>query len=84
MVRNDKSVLVSAVANTNPPFALIPAKPDAERAAEFKARITEVLKPFLALMDEAAQAGFLVRWQGIAPGAFGRHEIVDLHLLKRF
>ena len=63
---------------------LIPGKTDQARAAELKRRTLEVMEPFLRLKDEAAKDGFLIVWQGIAPNSYGRHEIVDLHLVKRF
>lgn len=65
-------------------FALAPTRPDAEHAAELKAKIAEAMRPVCALMDEAAQAGFFVRWAGVNPGIYGRHEVQDLHLVKRF
>lgn len=63
---------------------LVPGKSDADRAAEIKQRAHVAMAPVLALIDEAAAAGFLLRWQGITPNAFGKHELVDLHLLKKF
>ena len=66
------------------PARLIPNKPETEIAADLKKRINDVLNQVCPLMDEAAKAGFLVRWAGINPGQFGRHEVFDLHLLKRF
>ena len=63
---------------------LVPGKTDADRAAEIKQRAQAAWAPILALMDEAAATGFLLRWQGITPNAFGKHELVDLHLLKKF
>jgi hypothetical protein len=63
---------------------LVPTKPDADIAAELKAKIAEALKPVCALIDEAAAAGFLVNWTNIHPNAFGKREVIDLHLVKRF
>lgn len=63
---------------------LVTNTPDTERATELKARLSEALKPVLHIMDEAAAYGFLVRWQAVGPGLFGRHEVIDLHLVKRF
>ena len=63
---------------------LIPGKTDQMRAVELKAQAMEAIVPFLRLMDEAARDGFLLRWQVIAPNAYGRHEMVDVNMLKRF
>ena len=63
---------------------LIPGKTDQMRADELKRRTLDIMEPFLRLKDEAAKDGFLIVWQGIAPNPYGRHEIVDLHLVKRF
>ena len=66
------------------PVRIVAGKSDADRAADLKQRGQIAFAAVLALMDEAASAGFLLRWGGIAPNAFGRHELVDLHLLKKF
>jgi hypothetical protein len=63
---------------------IFPGKSDFDRAADLKQRGQVAFASILALMDEAASAGFLLRWGGIAPNAFGKHELVDLHLLKKF
>jgi hypothetical protein len=63
---------------------MVPGKRDVVRAAELKKQVFDAMIPVLQLMDEAARDGFLVRWAGLAPNAFGKHEIVDFHLLKRF
>jgi hypothetical protein len=53
---------------------------DTEVAADILARLRKAMEPVLAIMDEAARAGFLVRWAGLQPNAFGHHEIAALHL----
>lgn len=62
----------------------IEGKTETDRAAEYKKRANELIEPFLRLKDEAAREGFLINWGGIAPDAFSRHQIIDLHLIKRF
>ena len=59
-------------------------KSEAERAEEIKRRAKELLEPFLRYKDEAAREGFIINWQVIGPDAFGRNQVVDLHLVKRF
>lgn len=68
----------------NRAIQLVTTKPEAELAADYKARAVEALRPMLSLMDEAAEDGFLIRWMALQPNAFGKHEAVDLHLVKRF
>jgi hypothetical protein len=63
---------------------LVPTKSDADRAGDLKAQLHAAWLPILALMDEAAKAGFLVRWAAVQPNLFGKHELIDLHLVKRF
>ena len=56
---------------------------DAEAAAEILARFRAAMQPVLALMDEAAHEGLLLRWN-VMPNAFGRHELMGLHLERHF
>lgn len=67
-----------------PEIVSIEGKTDSDRAAEYKKRTVDLIEPFLRLKDEAAREGFLINWGGIAPDAFGRHQLIDLHLVKRF
>ena len=53
---------------------------DQEVAADILKRLRAALEPVLSIMDEAASAGFLVRWGGLQPNAFGHHEVAALHL----
>jgi outer membrane protein assembly factor BamA len=59
-------------------------KSEADKAREFKERAAEIMKGFCALKDEAAREGFLINWVTIQPNAFGKNEVIDLHVLKRF
>lgn len=49
------------------PVSLVTTKPEAEIAEDLKRRTEEAMKPVLALMDEAAQSGLTITWQGCAP-----------------
>ena len=73
-------------ANTvrSPEVVVAMGKNESDKAAEYKQRAIELLEPFLRLKDEAAREGFIIGWQAIAPDAFGRNQIIDLHLVKRF
>lgn len=54
-----------------------------ERAAEITGTVGQLIRPVLDLMDQAAREGFKVQWQ-IGLDMYGRHQLVDLHLIKRF
>lgn len=41
-----------------PGLSLVPNRPDAEKAAEYRARMIEALTPVLEIMTEAQRAGF--------------------------
>ena len=62
---------------------LAPTKSDADRAAELKERIRAALVPVCALMDEAAQSHLLVSFM-TGPNHFGKFEVKELCLMKRF
>ena len=60
-------------------------KSEADRAAELKGRAQKLLIELCAIMDEGFRDGLLIRWNGISLSPFiGRHEIIDLHIEKRF
>lgn len=65
-------------------LTIVPTKPDAEVAAELKARVAEALKPLLAIMDEALgrnlQIVFSIGPSGIPP----RHVINSLEVVKKY
>lgn len=64
---------------------LVASRPsEAEIAKDLLARLKIAAEPLAALLDEAGRAGFLVRWNGFAPNAFGKNEVVDLRLEKHF
>lgn len=54
-----------------------------ERAAEITAMVAGLMRPMLDLMDQAAREGFKVQWQ-MGLDMYGRHQLIDLHLIKRF
>ena len=60
---------------------LVPNKPDAEVAADFKNRLIEVYEPMLRLLDEITAAGFEC---GITAtlGPLGKHVIGALKIVK--
>lgn len=62
---------------------LVPTKSDADLAAELKDRIRAALAPVCALMDEAAQSHLLVSFM-TGPNHFGKFEVKELCLMKRF
>lgn len=62
---------------------LVTTKSDADRAAELKERIRAALIPVCALMDEAAQSHLLVSFI-TGPNHFGKFEVKELCLMKRF
>ena len=57
---------------------------EADRAADLKRRAAEALAPVLAIMDEAVRQGLMVRWANVGMNSFGMHEVIDLHIEKRF
>lgn len=63
---------------------LVTTRPDAEVAADLRKRIEAAMTPLLDLFAEAAKAGFLVEWNGIAPDAFGRFRVNGLRFTKHF
>lgn len=62
---------------------LVTTKSDADRAAELKERIRAALVPVCTLMDEAAQSHLLVSFM-TGPNHFGKFEVKELCLMKRF
>lgn len=63
---------------------MVTTRPDAEFAADLKAKLTEALVPVTALMAEASRRGFLVQWDNIGPDAFGRFHVNGMRLVKHF
>lgn len=62
---------------------LVPTRPDAEVAADLKRRMVEAYGPVLALLDEAAGAGFHVNLQA-GMGLLGRHIVTVVQVSKVF
>lgn len=64
---------------------LVTTRPDAEIAADIKARVTAAMDPVLAIFDEAARAGLMIQWDNLAPSPpFYRHRIGGLRIVKHF
>ena len=60
-------------------------KSEVDRAAELKGRAQKLLIELCSVMDEGFRDGLLIRWNGISLSPFiGKHEIIDLHIEKRF
>jgi hypothetical protein len=66
---------------TEPP-KMVPSKPDAEFAADIRARLTEAIKPALAIMDEAIAAGLVVNFQIGATPPLGKHALNNLSIVR--
>ena len=60
---------------------LVPTKPDAELAAEFKKRAVELYQPILDLCTEAHAAGFEINVQS-SMGPLGKHVITLLKVVR--
>lgn len=63
---------------------LVTTRPEAEIAADLKARIEEAIRPVLAVMDEAVQHGLQVQFDNIAfmGPPIMRHRLNGLRLVK--
>jgi hypothetical protein len=59
-------------------------KSEAEVVADLKQRAAKAFVELCAVMDEAARAGFRVQWQSVNVNLFLHHEVLDLHLVKRY
>ena len=57
---------------------------EADKAAELKERMRKLLVEVCGLMDEGMREGLMIRWANIGMNPYGRHEAVDLHVMKRF
>ena len=66
----------------NEPIAkLVPTKPDAELAEEYKKRAVDAWQPILDLCTEAQRAGFEIH-VGSGAGPLGKHVITMLKVVK--
>lgn len=64
---------------------LVTGSSEAETAADLKKRIGEAFLPILALMDEAASKGLMVRWDAVGPTPpFFRFAITGLRIEKHY
>ena len=59
-------------------------KSETDRAAELKARAQKLLIELSTIMDEAMRDGLSIRFASIQLNAWGKHEVVDLHIVKSF
>lgn len=66
------------------PVTLVTTRPDAEIAADLKARANEALKPIFELMAEAATHKLLIRWDTIVCDQFGLWSVVNLRLERHY
>lgn len=56
---------------------------DKEIADDLRKRCAELMKPVLALMDEAAQHHMKIQWDGVHMiQPFNKHQIVNLSIIK--
>ena len=65
------------------PIQLVPNKPDAELAAEFKKEIVEAAEPLLAVLEKINKAGFQANL-GFAMNPIGKMTLNQLQILKVF
>lgn len=64
---------------------LVTSKPEAEFAAEMKARLNAAMAPVLALFDEASANGLTIQWDTLSPQPPRyRHAIIGLRLVKTY
>ena len=70
---------------TEDPVKLVPTRPEAEIAAELKAKAKEALAAVTALMDEAVAQGLLIQFDGIQrQPPYYKHEVLNLRVAKHF
>lgn len=55
---------------------------DAEIAADLRRKMTEALKPVIAVMEEARMSGLTIGWQTIGTDQLGRFHIPFLLVTK--
>jgi hypothetical protein len=60
---------------------LVPAKTDAEKAAEYKRKLADAMTPVCALMTEAKREGLTLAF-GMAHDAMGRYFVASLQITK--
>ena len=60
---------------------IVPTKPEAEVAADFKRRAVEIYQPLLDLCTEAHQAGFEVHI-GSGMGPLGKHVLTMCRVIR--
>ena len=60
---------------------IVPTKPEAEVAADFKRRVAEIYQPLLDLCTEAHTAGFEIQISS-GMGPLGKHVITTCRVVK--
>jgi len=63
---------------------IVPLQTEADRAVELKKRFAVALAAVTDVMDEGLRQGLLLRFASIGVNGFGKHEVIDLHVAKRF
>lgn len=70
---------------TDPIAQLVTTKPEAEIAADLKARLEAAFGPVCELFDEAMSHGLMIQWDGISPGPpYMRHAVRGLRIVKHY
>jgi hypothetical protein len=67
----------------NDPIKLVPSRPDAEIAAELRAKMEAAWEPVCRVLDEARAAGFEIS-SAAEPDYAGRHRLTRLIIAKHF
>jgi hypothetical protein len=57
---------------------------EAQTVEDLKQRAVKAFAELCTVMDDAARAGFRVQWQSVNVNLFLHHEVLDLHLVKRY
>ena len=58
---------------------------EADRAADLRHRADDLLKQLCVVMDEGMRQGLLIQFNGVGVSPMtGRHEVIDLRVVKRF
>jgi len=78
--------MLTDITDQQPTIAkLVTTKPEAEIAADLKARLEAALAPVAALIDEAAGHGLQVNWDGFVMGPpTMRHRVNNLRLVRTY
>lgn len=72
------------MSNENEVARLVSTRPDAEVAAELRARITEAFGPVLKILDDAVAAGLEVNFQIGREAPYYGYRITQLRISRHF